>query len=250
MSGETVHSERGVISAEQALRFLDEASDILAGSLNYEHTVGTIAQLMVPVLADWCAVDVANADGTLRQITSGHPDPEQEQFLVELRRRYRAETRGSEGVLRVIETGEPELQPDVTGVAAARTTIHPDEADLYERLGPKSYVIVPLVARGRTIGALTLLSTRPGRHYTEADLDFAQHLSRRFALAIDNARLYDEAERNAAMLDTLFRSVPVGLAILDSELKVVRANDALGAISTRPGSDCVGCGPDALFGTV
>src|SRR5690349_15511378 len=134
MASEAVDSERGVISAEQALRFLDEASDILAGSLDYERTVGTIVQLMVPVLADWCAVDVVGPGGALRQITSGHPDPEQELFLVELRRRYREETRGSEGVLRVLETGEPELQSDISGVAGARTTIRPEEAALYERL--------------------------------------------------------------------------------------------------------------------
>src|SRR3954452_23250997 len=132
MAGESAHSEQGVIGAEQALRFLDEASGILAGSLDYEHTLGTIAQLMVPLLADWCAVDVRGEDGALRQITSGHPDPEQEAFLVELRRRYRAETQGSEGVLRVIETAQPELQSDVAGADASRTTIHPEEADLYE----------------------------------------------------------------------------------------------------------------------
>src|SRR3954468_11806497 len=143
MAGETVHGDQGVIGAEQALRFLDEASGILAGSLNYEHTVGTIAQLMVPLLADWCAVDIADPDGTLRQITSGHPDPEQEQFLVELRRRYREETRGSEGGLRVIETGEAAPQSAVVGVAASRTTVRADEAEMYERLGPKSYLIVP-----------------------------------------------------------------------------------------------------------
>src|SRR4051812_33470875 len=234
MAGDTIHDEQGVISAEQALRFLDEASGILAGSLDYEQTLGTIAQLMVPVIADWCAVDVSNDDGSLRQITSGHPDPEQELFLVELRRRYRAETRGSEGVLRVIETGEPELQPDVTGVAAARTTIHPDEADLYERLGPKSYVIVPLVARGRTIGALTLLSTRAGRHYGPGDVSFAMHVARRFALALDNASLYEVAEASRAQLDSVFTTAPVGLAFLDEDLRYVRVNAALAEINGVP----------------
>src|SRR3954469_7332911 len=237
-----------VMKPEAALGFLAQASGVLAGSLDYERTLAEVARLTVPDVTDWCAVDMVQPDGSLRQITSVHPDAEQEQLLMELRRRYRAEKGGSAGATYAIRSGEPTLVADTSGMA--EIDLLPEEQDTYRRLGPKSYMIVPLMARGRTIGALTLLSTREGRHYTDADLDFAQHLGRRFALAIDNARLYDEAEGARAMLDTLFRSVPVGLAILDAELKVVRANDALGAISTRPGSDCVGCGPDALFGTV
>src|SRR4051794_25086073 len=237
---------RPVMDPESALGFLAQASGVLAGSLDYERTLTEVARLVVPDVADWCAVDVVQPDGSLRQITSVHPDAEQETLLMELRRRYRAEKGGSAGAAYAILTGEPTLAKDTT--ASAEIDLRPEEQEIYERLGPKSYIIVPLMARGRTIGALTLLSTRAGRFYTERDLDFAEHLGRRFALAIDNARLYDEAERARAMLDTLFRSVPVGLAILDTELRCVRANDALGAISVRPGSECVGCGLDSLFG--
>src|SRR5581483_7615125 len=180
MASDAVHTEQGVLSAEDALRFLDEASGVLAGSLNYETTLAHIAQLMVPTLADWCAVDVIQEDGSLRQITSGQPDPQQEELLLELRRRYREEKAGSEGVLRVIATGQPELAADVRGVASARLEILAAEAELYDRLSPKSYLIVPLVARGRTLGAMTILSTRPGRHYNDTDLAFARHLARRF----------------------------------------------------------------------
>ena len=102
---------------------------------------------------------------------------------------------------------------------------------------PRSYMIVPLVARGRTIGALTLLSMREGRHYGDSDLDFAQHLGRRFALAVDNARLYDEAERSRGLLDTLFASAPVGLGYFDTDLRCVRVNEALAAINGVPVDD-------------
>jgi serine phosphatase RsbU (regulator of sigma subunit)/PAS domain-containing protein len=239
-------NRRPVMDPESALGFLAQASGVLAGSLDYERTLAEVARLVVPDVADWCAVDVVEADGSLRQITSTHPDPDQEALLMELRRRYRAEKGGSAGATYAILSGEPTLAKDTTG--AIEIDLRDGEEELYRRLGPKSYMIVPLTARGRTIGALTLLSTREGRHYTEADLDFAQHLGRRFALAIDNARLYDEAERARAMLDTLFRSVPVGLAMLDSELRVVRANDAISAIAARPAAECVGCSIPALFG--
>jgi len=200
MRSDAVDHGQGVLSAQEALLFLDEASAVLAESLDYEATLGNIAQLTVPVLADWCAVDVVLQDGTLRQITSGHPDPEQERLLLDLRSRYRAEKGAGEGVIRVIATGKAELHPDVRGLGSARVEIRSEEAGLYERLGPKSYVIVPLIARGQTIGAMTLLSTRAGRHYASGDLAFAHRLAGRFALAVDNARLYTEHRRIAHTL--------------------------------------------------
>src|SRR3954452_1807477 len=227
MRQEAAETGQGVLSAEEALRFLDEAAAVLVGSLGYDQTLGRVAQLAVPLLADWCAVDIVEEDGTLRQITSGHPDPEQEALLLELRRRYPAEKGATEGASRVIDSGEPELQTDVRGPSRARLEILPEEAALYERLGPKSYLIVPLAARGRTLGALTLLSTQPGRHYTEADLPIAMHLARRSSLAIDNARLYHAAESSLGLLDTLFKTTPVGLSFVDTDLRVTRVNEAL-----------------------
>jgi PAS domain S-box-containing protein len=224
--------EAGVMDPQSALGFLAQASGLLAASLDYERTLSEVARLAVPDVADWCAIDVVQPDGTTRQVTSVHPNPELESFLLELRRRYRAEKRGSEGTARVIATGEPELVRDVAGQAAIE--LSQGEEESYRRLAPRSYMIVPLVARGRTIGALTFLSMREGRHYGDGDLDFAQHLGRRFALAVDNARLYDEAERSRGLLDTLFASAPVGLGFFDTELRCVRVNEALAAINGVP----------------
>src|SRR3954447_25754609 len=233
----TTNRRQPVMDPESALGFLAQASGVLAGSLQHEGTLKEGATMAVPDVADWCAVDIVEGDGSLRQITSTHPDPDQEALLMELRRRYREEKGSSAGATYTILTSEPTLAADVTQMS--EIALAPDEQERYRRLGPRSYMIVPLVARGRTIGALTLLSTREGRHYTETDLEFAQHLGRRFALAIDNARLYDEAERARAMLDALFRAVPVGLAFLDDELCCVRANDTLAALSGS-GTGCGG----------
>jgi PAS domain S-box-containing protein len=224
-----------VMDPQSALGFLAQASGLLAASLDYERTLSEVARLAVPDVADWCAIDIVQADGTTRQVTSSHPDPELEELLLELRRRYREEKQGSEGTARVIATGEPELVHDVRGEVAI--ALDQTEAERYRRLGPRSYMIVPLVARGRTIGALTLLSMREGRHYGDADLDFAQHLGRRFALAVDNARLYDEAERSRGLLDTLFASAPVGLGFFDTDLVCVRVNEALAVTDGLPVDD-------------
>lgn len=233
MGSDAVHDEQEVLSAREALTLLDEASAVLAGSLDYEATVGSLAALTVPLFADWCSVDLVLPDGALRQLTSGHPDPEQERLLMDLRRRYREERGASEGVTRVIRTGEPELFSDVREPESSRVEIRSDEAELYARLAPKSYVIVPLIARGQTIGAMTLLSTRVGRHYGAADLAFARRLARHFALAVDNARLYEAAEHSRGLLDNLFTTAPVGLAFLDTDLRYVRVNAALAEINGR-----------------
>ena len=242
----TTNRRQPVMDPESALGFLAQASGVLAGSLHYERTLKEVASMAVPDLADWCAVDIVEPDGSLRQITSTHPDPEQEALIMELRRRYREEKGGSAGATHAILSGEPALVEDVRGMSEIE--LAPGEQERYRQLGPRSYMIVPLVARGRTIGALTFLSTRKGRHYTETDLEFGQHLGRRFALAIDNARLYDEAESARAMLDTLFTSVPVGLAILDTDLRCVRANAALSAVARRDATECIGCPLHVLLG--
>src|SRR3954452_8584711 len=98
----------GFLSAEQALDFLDRASEALARSLDYEETLNNVARLAVPDLADWCAIDVVQPDGTTRQITSRHPDPAQAGLLMELARRYRASVQGAAGAAKVIRTSEPD----------------------------------------------------------------------------------------------------------------------------------------------
>jgi serine phosphatase RsbU (regulator of sigma subunit) len=207
----------GFLSAEQSLAFLDNASDVLARSLDYERTLADIAGLAVPELADWCAIDIVQPDGTLRQITSRHPDPEQEDFLMEMRRRFRANVRETAGVAKVIRTGEAEHVPDTGTMPVDTVELKDEEQELYERLHPRSYVIVPLVTRHRTLGALTLLSTREGRHYGRRDVDFAHHLARRFALAIDNARLFDESREARARAEFLVRAGEILSESMDYE---------------------------------
>ncbi|HKP89560.1 MAG TPA: GAF domain-containing SpoIIE family protein phosphatase [Thermoleophilaceae bacterium] len=207
----------GFLTAEQALQFLDHASEVLARSLDYEHTLNDVARLAVPDLADWCAIDIVQPDGSTRQITSRHPDPEQEELLMELRRRFRANVKGSAGAAKVIASGEPEHVYDTGDQAVTDLELSEEELKLYARLHPRSYVIVPLITRARTVGALTLLSTRDGRHYGERDVEFAHHLARRFALAIDNARLFDESLEARRRAEFLVRAGEILSASLDYE---------------------------------
>ncbi|MEA2271457.1 MAG: hypothetical protein QOI98_165, partial [Solirubrobacteraceae bacterium] len=210
-------SDDGFLTAEQALDFLDGASEVLARSLDYEQTLNDVARLTVPDVADWCASDIVQPDGSTRQITSKHPDPEQEELLMELRRRYRASVQGTAGAAKVIRTGEPDYVHDTGDTPVTTIEMSDDELELYSKLHPRSYMIVPLVTRARTIGALTMLSTRDGRHYGARDVEFANHLARRFALAIDNARLFDESRTARSRAEFLVRAGEILSSSLDYE---------------------------------
>src|SRR3954449_10081927 len=109
--------ERPVVDAEAALRFLTEASAVLATSLDYEATVKRVAQLLVPQIADWCGIDVLEADGSTRQITSGLDDPELERFLMDMRRRYRQQPDQSQGTRAALEENRSVLVRDASGEA-------------------------------------------------------------------------------------------------------------------------------------
>src|SRR3954454_18144127 len=230
--------ERPVVDAEAALHFLAEASSVLGGSLNYEDTVQRVANLLVPRIADWAGIDIVEEDGSTRQLTSRMDDPELEAFLLDLRARYRQTGDQSRGTQAALNENRSVLVRDAAG--PAMIPLAPHEQALYERLNTQSYIIVPLIARGRTLGAVTLISRREDRRYGAVDLAFAEHLGRRFALAIDNARLYDHAERSLALLDTLFATAPVGLAFFDAELRYVRINEALAGMNGLSVEDHLG----------
>jgi len=227
------------IDAQVALAFLADASAILATSEDLEHSLTEVASMAVPSLADWCTVDIVEPDGSLRQVSSGHPDSEQERLLQELRRRYRSAKRGSEGVERVIKTGQHELVSELPP-AQPMVELEPDERALYERVGPRSYMIVALRANDRVIGAATFMSTVPGRHYTEADLAVIGQLAARVAVGIENARLHQELTQAFGLLDTVFNTAPVGLAFYDTDLRCVRVNSAYAAMSGRHPEDLQG----------
>jgi PAS domain S-box-containing protein len=235
-----------VIAPGDALWFLTRAGTVLASSLDYDETLQSVVQLAVPRVADWCAVYVQHEDGSEHELTSVHPDPEVENAMLEIRRRRR-ERRGESESLQVLQTGKPVLATDVRD-SSRQVGISPDEVQVLDRLAPRSYMLVPLTARGRVLGALTFLSTTEGRHYTDSDLRFAELLGLRCALAIDNARLYGAAERSLGQLDALFSTIPVGLAFLDSEMRYVRINEALAKMNGRPVEEHLGRTVEEILG--
>jgi PAS domain S-box-containing protein len=180
--------------AEDAQRFLAEASGLLAGSLDYETTLASVAKLAVPNLSDWCIVHIIGANGRLRQLAVVHSDPAKEEAARKLQERYPVDPDWAMGVPNVLRTGRAEFYQIVNQERLARVARNEEVANVLRELDLRSCMIVPLVARNRTLGTITLATAESNRYYDASDLTLAEDLAHRIALAVDNARLYREAQ--------------------------------------------------------
>jgi signal transduction histidine kinase len=174
-------------------RLLSDASAVLAASLDYEATLKSVAQLSVPILADFCFIDVLSREGLQR--VAFHTDPEQQVRVDDSWVFVPAWDNHDHPVIKAIQTGEPELIADVDDVYLAQIANNPDHFAGMRDSGFRSLITVPLVARSRTLGALTLCFAASGRRHSARDLELAEDLASRAALAVDNARLYADAQR-------------------------------------------------------
>ncbi len=180
---------------EDAQRFLARAGETLASSLDYRATLSGVADLAVPDLADWCAVDVVGEDGSLERLAVAHQDPEKVRLAYELQERYPSDPEAPRGVHHVLRTGQPEMMSEIPVELLDQAAQNEEHREIIGKLGLRSYMVVPLIARGKTLGAISLVTAESGRMYGEADLRLAEELARRAALAVDNARLYEDAQK-------------------------------------------------------
>lgn len=187
-------------SANERLSFLADASVVLAASLNYRKTLSKLAKLAVPRVADWCSIEVLDPDGSVQSIEVTHSDPAKIATAKEFRRRFPPDPREPGGIHEVIRTSRSVMSPEITDEMLEAGIHDPEQLELARALGLRSTMIVPLVARGRVIGAITFASAESGRRFGNADLEFAEDLARRASLAIDNARLYEERSHIARTL--------------------------------------------------
>jgi signal transduction histidine kinase len=193
-------------AAERRLRFIAEAGTALSESLDYHTTVAAIVDLAVPFIADWCAVDIVESPGVIRRLAVAAADPSKEAVARALEA-YPPAWSASTGAARVIRTGRAELYEHDPAPPHDATVRDEQHRALLEQLGLRSRMIVPMIARGKTCGALSFGAGESGRRYTLEDLALAEELARRAALAMENARLYQELTERKAQLQKLLGRV-------------------------------------------
>jgi PAS domain S-box-containing protein len=211
--------------SEESIRFLSEASKLLSTTLEESDiNIKAIARLAVPKFADWCAVDMLGADGSVSRIAVEHIDPQKVEIAHELHNRYPPAQSPTSALYIVLHSGKSMWASELPDALLEATIKDAELLRLLRSLGLKSYIMAPLVVRGKTLGAITFASAESGRRYNEEDVAFAEQLAQRVALALDNSRLY-EATRQALQVREqaleLHRSVEERLSLL------VQASDRL-----------------------
>jgi PAS domain S-box-containing protein len=180
---------------EAAQRFLAEASTLLSSSLDPTTQLEHLARLLVPTLADWCSIDLLQDDGRIHRVVVVHADPTKAALAEQLRQQYSLlAADATHTLVRVLRTGQSWFDPAASAErlrAEARDTAH---WELIQALGFTAEIVVPLLARGWALGTITCVLGEGAHRYSEADLALAEDLARRAALALDNARLYQEAQ--------------------------------------------------------
>jgi signal transduction histidine kinase len=181
--------------AERRASFLAEASIILASSLDYETTLQSVARLAVPRFGDWCAIHLLDPDGQARAVAVAHIDPAKAEGAREYDRQFPPLPEDRHGVTQVIRSGRYEAVNDVPDALLIGTSRSPKQLHLLREIGMRAYLCVPLGARGRILGTLSFLIAGSDRRFGPQEIELAEELARRAAVAVDNAMLYRSEER-------------------------------------------------------
>jgi PAS domain S-box-containing protein len=227
-------------AARERFAFIAEASELLSSSMEYEETLSRLARLAVPWLADWCSIDMVGENDSIERLVVAHEDPEKVRWAKELQERYPPDADAPYGVGSVIRTGKPELLAEIPQ-ELLDDAIGDDEElrQIVNALGIHSSICVPLSARGRVLGALTLIAAETHTPYSEADAALAVELARHAGVLVDNALLFREAERGANAARAL-AYVADGVVLLDGEGIVRHWNSAAASITGVPEQQAVG----------
>ena len=211
--------------AEQAARFLANASATLAALVDEASTLQQVARLAVPHFADWCVVDMAGEDGEPQRLAVAHVDPAKVALAHDIHRRYPPNREASTGVSAILHSGKPELVPEVNDEMLVASVCDEDHLQITRKLGLRSYIGVPLPGRDGTLGVISFVASDSGPHHGPDDLRLAQDLANRAAVAVENARLYEkmkEADRRKdEFLATLAHELRNPLAPIRNALQLM-----------------------------
>jgi signal transduction histidine kinase/CheY-like chemotaxis protein/PAS domain-containing protein len=225
-------SEAQFKRAAETTRFLADASATLAELMDYESTLQRVAGLAVPAFADWCAVDMLQADGSVRRLAVTHADPARVHLAHEIARRYPPRPSDAHGLMKVLRTGEPEWAATIPDSLLEAVVQDEGHLALIRQLGLRSYICAPLRSRARTLGALSFVTAESGRVYDATDLAAAQDLAHRAVIAIENANLLtalkESDRRKDEFLAMLAHELRNPLAPIRNAAQIFRARSPLG----------------------
>ncbi|HEU5099867.1 MAG TPA: ATP-binding protein, partial [Roseiflexaceae bacterium] len=190
-SGTDIEAQK---QAEDRQRLLAEISVLLVSSPDYELMLTQLARLLVPRLADWCAVHILEQQGNIRRLAFAHSDPAKQALVGDRPERYPLDPSARHIVSHVLRTSEPEFYLDVPDELLTEAARDQEHLATLRTLGFTSYMCLPMVARGNILGTITLVTSDSGRRYSKADLALGEDLASRAAIALDNARLYRDAQ--------------------------------------------------------
>ena len=216
-------TERKRVEAQEQM--LAQLSQVLASTLDYQELLTAVVHLAVPRLADWSTVELVNAAGYLELAEIAHIDPEQVRWTRTLCEHRSADPDTPRGAVQVLRSGHAKLYAEITDDLLIAAYRNEEELALVRQIGCTSAMLVPLVARGKITGVLSLVTTTSGRHYTSHDLALAEEVGRRIGLALENARLYREVQQNRDQFDIILRGVADGIIVHAPTNRVLYANE-------------------------
>ncbi|HXV44632.1 MAG TPA: GAF domain-containing sensor histidine kinase [Anaerolineae bacterium] len=196
-----------------------EAGKLLAAAPNYEERLQALAQSLVPSLGDWCAVNVIEADQTIRLAGAAHADPAKTALIYDLAYRWPITFDDQAGTPAALRTGQSQYYPDISDALLVSLSRNPEHLQGLRELGFKSVIITPLKVNDQVIGGLTLVAAESGRRYDVATLGVVEELARRATLALENARLYEEAQRLNAELEQRVLKRTAALQAINTKMK-------------------------------
>jgi len=198
---------------------LADMSALLDSPLDYERALPRLVRLAVPVLGDLCAIDLILEDGTTSRVACAHVDTTKEALVYEIRARHGFNPESPNGVPAAIRSRRPVLVSEVTEAHLVTAAQNAGQLDLFRQLDPKSWIIVPLIARERVLGAATFAITESTRRFGRADVSLAEVVARHTAAAIENARLHRDAQAARSAAESADRAKDEFLATLSHELR-------------------------------
>jgi signal transduction histidine kinase/PAS domain-containing protein len=219
-------ARRAAEAARARASFLAEAGQALHSSLDHATTLAAVARLAVPMLADWCAVDVLEADGTIRRVAVAHQDPAKVALARQLQERYPVHADDATGVPAVLRTGRAERYDSIPDEMLAAGAVDEEHLRLLRSVGLRAALVLPLRGGERVLGALTLVNADSGRTFAPDDVELAEELARRSARALDNARLFREVTEAREALEQQAMELEIQSETLQEQATELEAQQA------------------------